>query len=117
MGLRPVLGDVALPSAARGSGTVTSGPVANAGMATDVLLMVHCTAASGTSPTLDVSLEESADGASWSAVANSSITQLTTAGNRVAAASVTKNYVRVTSTVGGTTPSFTFRAVVMIVPD
>ncbi len=117
MGLRPVLGDVALPSAARGSGTVTSGPVANAGMAADVVMMVHCTAASGTGPTLDCSLEESADGTTWTAVPNSAATQLTAAGNRVAGASVTKNLVRVTSTVGGTTPSFTYRVTLLIIPE
>ncbi|MGI5288034.1 hypothetical protein ACQEVF_32480 [Nonomuraea polychroma] len=117
MGLRPVFGDVALASAARGSGAHVSGPVANAGMAADVLLMVHCTAAAGTSPTLDCSLEESADGSTWTAVPNSSATQLTAAGNRVATAAVTKNFVRVTSTVGGTSPSFTYRAVLLIVPE
>lgn len=116
MGLRPVLADVALPSAARGAGTFTSGPVANAGQATDVLLSVHATTSSGT-PTLDASLEESADGTSWTAVPGSSITQLTAAGNRVAAANISKNFVRVTSTVAGTTPSVTYRVVLMIVPN
>lgn len=115
MGVRPVLGDTALASAARGSGTYTAGPIANAGMATVVLLMVHCTAASGTSPTLNCSLEESADAATWTAVANSSTTQLTAAGNAVATAAVTKNFVRVTATVAGTTPSFTFSASVLAV--
>lgn len=110
MGLTPVHGKPVLPSAARGTGTFTSGPAANAGQATDVLLAVHCTAASGTGPTLDASLEESADGAAWTAVPGSSITQLTAAGNRLAAATITKNYVRVTSAVGGTTPSFTYSA-------
>lgn len=115
MGLRPLLGDVALPSAARGAGTFTSGPVANAGVATDVLMLVHVSATSGT-PTLNASLEESADGSSWTAVPGSSIAQLTAAGNAVAAAAVTKNFVRVTSTVAGTTPSVTFRATLLVVP-
>lgn len=116
MGLRPVLGDVALPSAARAAGTYTSGPAATAGMAADVLLMVHVTAVSGT-PTLNCSLEESADGSSWSAVTGSSTAQLTAAGNVIAAAAITKNYVRVTATVAGTTPSVTFRAALLIVPE
>ena len=116
MGLRPVLGDVALPSAARAAGTYTSGPAAAAGQATDVVLMIHVTATSGT-PTLNCSLEASADGSSWSAVAGSSTAQLTAAGNAVAAATVTKNYVRATTTVAGTTPSVTFRATLLIVPD
>lgn len=110
MGLTPVHANAVLPSAARAAGTFTSGPAANAGQATDVLLAVHCTAASGTTPTLDASLEESADGTSWTAVTGSSITQLTAAGNALAAATITKNFVRVTSTVDGTTPSFTYSA-------
>lgn len=115
MGVRPVLGDTALASAARGSGTYTAGPIANAGMASVVLLMVHCTAASGTGPTLNCSLEDSADGTSWAAVANSGTTQLTAAGNAVSAAAATRNFVRVTATVAGTTPSFTFSASVLVV--
>ncbi len=116
MSLRPVLADVALASAAR-TASGASGPVANVGAAADVLLMVHCTAASGTTPTLDVSLEESANNADWTAVANSGATQLTAAGNRVASARVTKNYVRVAYAIGGTTPSFTFSATVMVAPE
>src|SRR4051812_31143163 len=103
MGLRQVFGDVSLPSAARGAGTYTGSPVANAGVASDVLMSVHCTASSGT-PTLNCSLEESADGTTWTAVPGSAITQLTAAGNQMASAAVTKNYVRPTSTVAGTTP-------------
>lgn len=115
-GLRLVEGDVALIAAARGSGTVTSGPIASSGIASDVLLAVHCSAASGTTPTLNVSLEESNDGSSWSAVTGSGIAQLTAAGNALAYATATKPYMRVTSTVGGTTPSFTFKATVLILP-
>ena len=118
MALRSTLAEVALPSAARGSGTAQSGPVAAAGTATAVFLGVHCTAVSGTSPTLDASLEQSADGASWSAITGSSVTQLTAAGNRVAAASVTANYVRVAYTVGGSaSPTATFTATLLVVPS
>lgn len=108
MNLKPVTGGTALPAVARGGGTFTSGPAAAAGVASEVLLTVHCTAISGTTPTLDASLEQSADGSSWSAVAASAITQLTAAGSRTVAAAVTANYVRVTSTVGGTSPSATY---------
>lgn len=116
MALRPILGEVALASAARGAGTTVSGPVAAAGQATAVLLGVHCTATTG-SPTLDASLEESNDGASWTAVPGSSITQLTAAGNRTVTALVTKLYVRATSTVGGTTPSATYAATLWVLPN
>lgn len=115
MSLRPVLGDVALASSARGAGTYTSGPVTVAGQATAAVLLIHATAASGT-PTLDCSLEESADNSSWSAVTGSSTTQLTAAGNAVASGVVTKNFVRVTSTVAGGTPSVTYSATVLVLP-
>ena len=107
MGLKPVMGDVALASSARAAGTFTSGPIAAADVAGWVTMSVHASASSG-SPTLDASLEQSADGSSWSAIAGSAITQLTAAGNRVAVAKVTSNYVRATSTVAGTTPSITY---------
>lgn len=116
VGLRQVFADVALPSAARGAGTYTSGPVANAGMASDVLMAVHCSATSG-SPTLNCSLEESADGTSWTAVPGSSTAQLTAAGNATANAAVTKNYVRATSAVAGTTPSVTYRILLQVIPE
>lgn len=107
MGLKPIFGDVALASAARAAGTFVSGPVAAAGAAGWVTMSVHASVSSGT-PTLDASLEQSVDGASWTPIAGSSITQLTAAGNRVAVAKVTAAYVRATSTVAGTTPSVTY---------
>lgn len=116
MTLSPVLGSVALASAARGSGTFTSGPVANAGLSGHVVVLVHCTAATGTTPTLDVSLESSDDGASWSAVTGSAATQLTAAGNRVIGVSAPKKLLRVTSTVGGTSPSVTYSVAVLALP-
>lgn len=109
MSNRAVLGDVVLPLAARGAGTFTSGPVANAGQAQDVFLHVYCSAASGTTPTLNVSLEESNDGSSWTAITGSAAAQLTAAGNTGGNATPSKQYVRATSTVAGTTPSFTYR--------
>lgn len=116
MGLRPLLGDVALPSSARAAGTFTSGPVTNSGAASDVVLLVHVSATSGT-PTLNCSLEESADGSSWTAIPGSSTAQLTAAGNALAGGAVTKNFVRVTATVAGTTPSVTFKATLLVLPS
>lgn len=113
MGLRSAQGDVALPLAARAAGTYVSGPIANAGAVADVVVMVHATASSGT-PTLNVSLEESDDASSWTAVAGSAIPQLSAAGNAMANARPAKNYVRVTSVVAGTTPNVTYRVAVMV---
>jgi hypothetical protein len=117
MGLRAVQGDVALPLEARGAGTHVSGPVANAGAAADVAVLVHCTAATGTSPTLNVSLEESADGTTWTAVAGSGTAQLIAAGSAQSNARVSASFIRVTSTVGGTTPSVTYRVAILAIAE
>ncbi|MER6198019.1 hypothetical protein ABT234_11725 [Streptomyces sp. NPDC001586] len=114
MPARPVQGDVALAPAAR-TASANSGPVAAAGTASVAVLLVHVSAASGTTPTLDAVLEESADGSSWSTVTGSGITQLTAAGNRISGGAVTKNYVRAALTIGGTTPSFTCSASIFFV--
>jgi hypothetical protein len=113
MGLRSVLGDVALPLAGRAAGTYTSGPIAVSGAASDVVLLIYASTTSGT-PTLNASLEESSDGTTWTAVAGSSIAQLSAAGNALANAQVAKVLVRVTATVAGTSPNVTFRAAVAV---
>lgn len=116
MGLREIMGDTAIVQSAAGAGTYVSGPIAAAGIAQDVMLLVHQSAFTGT-PTLNVSLEESTDGTSWTALSGSAITQIGAAvGSASANARPTKPYVRVTSTVAGTTPACTFRAVVLVIP-
>ncbi len=63
------------------------------------------TAASGTTPTLDVTIQESDDNSTWRNV--STFPQITGTGRwfrRVASGS---RYLRAARTVGGTTPSFT----------
>jgi len=110
------MGDTALVQAAAGAGTYVSGSIAAPGIAQDVMLLVNISVVGGT-PTLVVSLEESADGSSsWTAVLGSATASLTTVTSAVTNARPTKPYVRVTSTVGGTTPAVTFRAVVLVIP-
>ena len=83
-----------------------------------VMLGVHVTAATGTTPTLDVSLEQSANGSSgWAAVPGSAVAQLTAAGHRVGFAVPTQPYVRVVATIGGTTPAVTARVAVIVFAD
>ena len=63
---------------------------------------------SGTSPTLDAKLQDSADGSTW-ADTGVSFTQVTASGSRQQRELKTKQgrpYVRVAATVGGTSPSF-----------
>jgi hypothetical protein len=116
-GLESAQGDLALTLTAQGAGTVTSGPITSAGKAGHVLLMVHVSAITGTTPTLNTSLEQSADGSSWAALTGSATAQITTAVNAVAYAYPTANYVRVTATVGGTTPAVTARIATLVFGD
>lgn len=115
MGLREVMGDTALVQAAAGAGTYVSGPISSPGLANDVMLLVNISVVGGT-PTLVVSLEESTDNVTYTAMLGSSTASLTAVGSAVTNARPTKPYVRVTSTVGGTTPAVTFRAVVLVIP-
>jgi hypothetical protein len=68
---------------------------------------LNVTSASGTTPTLDVVIEDSFDGTTWNTVVT--FTQKTASG--VQALDVSGQFtdqLRVRWTVGGTTPSFTF---------
>jgi hypothetical protein len=108
-------GDIALTLAGQGAATVKSSPFGASGAAAYVLVMVHCTAITGTTPTLDVSVEESSTGESaWTAVASSGTPQITAAGNYLAFSVPAKNFVRVSAAVAGTTPSVTAKVAVMV---
>lgn len=71
-------------------------------------------AVSGTSPTLDVKIQESADGSTnWADVSGAAFTQVTAANNsqilRVEGLGTSrKRYLRAVATIAGTSPSFTF---------
>lgn len=70
------------------------------------------TAASGTSPTLDVVIEDTLDGTNYNAIGT--FTQRTAAGRQVIdVTSPFADSVRARWTVGGTTPSFTFSVIVV----
>lgn len=110
-------GDLALVLTAQGAGTVTSGPVAAAGEAAYVLTGVHVSAISGT-PTLNGGIEESDNGTSgWTAVPGGAFAQLSATGSTTAFCRPTKNFVRVTTTVAGTTPSVTGSIGIVIFQD
>lgn len=112
-GMQEAQGDVALALAAA-SATTSSGPVAAAGQAAYVLGLVQVTAITGTSPTAVFSLDESADGSSgWTAVPGATTAALTAVGSAVFFGKPTKSYVRVTATIGGTTPAVTATAAVL----
>jgi hypothetical protein len=81
------------------------------------LFILDIGAVSGTSPTIDAKLQESTDNSTFTDLSgnNVSITQITTANHTVTlevrAGQLTKRYVRVAVTIGGTTPSFTCCAI------
>jgi hypothetical protein len=118
MSLRPVLGDVALKSAAQAAGTYASGPIANPGAVSNVIALVHVTAVSGTTHTLDVAIQTSPDNSTWTSVTGGSIAQMSAAGNSMCNAYCNDEYVQILATVAGTgTPIVTFRVEVMVIPS
>jgi hypothetical protein len=99
------------PAAARAvSGVGTA--VAGNGPASTMRVQLNVTAASGTTPTLDVVLEDSVDGSNFNAITGGTFTQFTATGRQAIdiTAPFTDN-IRARWTVGGTTPSFTFSVV------
>jgi hypothetical protein len=75
-----------------------------------VSLLVSVTAVSGTTPTLDLSLQWSPDGGTTWHVGDpaDTFTQITAATNVVKRFAAKSNLYRIVYTIGGTTPSFTF---------
>ena len=73
--------------------------------------ILQSAAGTGTTPTLDVKLQDSADGSTgWADVTNVAFAQVTNAAASAQVlkfnASAVKRYIRAVATVGGTTPSF-----------
>lgn len=100
--------DVVLhPSAAR-TATANGTVVEETGRRRTLALVLAITAASGTSPTLDVVVQTSRDGGTWYTAG--SFTQATTTGTQRKTFALDR-YVRLQWTIGGSdTPTFTFSA-------
>lgn len=102
--------DTVVASAAR---TTSDQSAANDGFggADTLRCQLNVTAASGTTPTLDVVVEYSVDGSNWNTIGT--FAQKVTTGREVINVTTpfAKN-VRVRWTIGGTTPSFTFAVIV-----
>lgn len=71
-----------------------------------VSLLLDVTAASGTTPTLNLTVEESDDGTTWRSAGT--FAQKTAVSQERKSFSVAGRYYRIAWTVGGTTPNFTF---------
>lgn len=102
--------DTVLASSAR---TVTgnTGVLSGYGVSKTLRAQLEVTAASGTTPTLDVLIQDSLDGTNWNTVGT--FTQKTAASRQVV--DVTTPFadrIRVLYTIAGTTPSFTFSVVI-----
>lgn len=71
-------------------------------------LFLDVTAASGTTPSLAVTIEHSADGTTWVAAPGTAFGAKTAVSSERQSYDVQKRYWRVVWTITGTTPSFTF---------
>ncbi len=78
----------------------------------DMLAYLNVGAVSGTTPTLDLKLQESDDGSTgWTDISGAVFTQATSATSETIKAKVFKRYIRAVATIAGTAPSFTFAVV------
>lgn len=102
--------ETVVTSAAR-TATGNSGVLPNYGAANTLRCQLDVTAASGTTPTLNVIVEDTLDGTTFNTVGT--FAQKTAAGREVI--NITAPFsdrLRVTWTIAGTTPSFTFSVVI-----
>lgn len=105
----PVYGPSTAVSSSARTATGTSSAVALASDTQTLSLLIACTAVSGTTPTLDMTVEWSNDGTNW-AVGDTadSFAQITAAKTTVKTFTRKAAQYRLRWTIGGTTPSFTF---------
>lgn len=104
------MADVVLAGSAARTATGSGAVVPGFGDVTTLRAQLEVTAAAGTSPTLNVVIQDTLDGTNWNDVGT--FTQLAAAGRQVI--NVTSPFtdrLRVRWTVGGTTPSFTFSVI------
>lgn len=78
----------------------------------EAIVILDSEAGSGTSPTLDVKLQDSANNSDWSDISGATFTQVTDGGAGFEKISINCNdvrrYVRAVATLGGVTPAFVF---------
>lgn len=99
---------VPLLQAARRTATANGAGVDMLDYEGSAIVVLDCGAIGGTSPTLDVRLQESdTSGGTYTDVAGGGYTQITAAGTQKLTLAIqnTKRWIRVASTIGGTTPT------------
>lgn len=94
-----------LPSAAKTS-SGNSGNGLYSGENNTMVVYLDVTATSGTTPTLDVTIRDTIDGTNWDTV--DTFTQCTGVTRAVKRITNFSRYLRISYTIGGTNPSFTF---------
>lgn len=112
-----VQGTILHPATARtSSGNGTGRQLGAVSSAQSVYGALNVTAASGSSPTLDVLVESDDNAGFTTATTRLTFSQQTAVGAewQSAAGAITDDYWRVTYTIGGTSPSFTFQVLVGI---
>lgn len=92
--------------------TTTTGTAQNnsAASTAGATAQLHITAASGTTPTLDVTVQDSANGSTGWATIGTFTQAITTGAQQIAIAGTVRQYTRVVFTIAGTNPSFTAQA-------
>lgn len=102
--------ETVVSSAAR---TVTgnSSTLSGYGTIKQLRAQLNVTAASGTTPTLDVLIQDSLDGTNWNTIGTFA-QKTTTAREVINITTPFADRVRILYTIGGTTPSFTFDVIV-----
>lgn len=107
MALRDRAATETLVASAARTASGDSGGLTGYFSAESLRVQLNVTAASGTSPTLDVVIEDTLDGTNWNVIGT--FTQRTAVGRQVIdITALFADQIRVRWTVGGTTPSFTF---------
>ncbi len=115
-GTVPVKGTLLFNSTDTANGTGTGRQLGSVAAGQSVYAGLHVFAASGTTPTLDVVIESDDNSGFTSAATRLTHAQKTTAGSdwQSAAGAITDDWWRVSYTITGGTPSFTFAVVVGI---
>jgi hypothetical protein len=73
-------------------------------------VVIQFTVVSGTTPTAVAKLQESDDNAAWNDAGPANGTSFNAVGVQQLPGTIRKRYVRIAWTIGGTTPSFTYKA-------
>jgi hypothetical protein len=78
----------------------------------EIAILLDSAAGTGTTPTLDVKIQDSADGSTgWTDIAGATFTQVVAVASQqklVLNKDAVRRYIRIVHTIAGTTPSFTF---------